>query len=775
MAASGEQDLYDNPDAKIRYEAYRCEFMRYEAYSRLQAAAVAHGESLPIPEIVAIGGQSDGKSSLLEAFLGFRFNIREVEMGTRRPLICQMVHDPTAQQPRCRIQDEDSDEYGPPIMPETAVAEEIKLRTEKHLQQNGGTVSAKPIVMRAEYAYSPNLTIVDTPGFILKARKGEADTTPDDILSMVKAQAHPPHRLILFLQQSSVEWCSSLWMHVIQEVDPNFQRTVVVASKFDNRLKEFAERWEVDRYLSATGYLHPNAKPFFVALPKDRSLTASSEWRQAIQQVDSAVLSHLRTEVAGGFDEEQFGSRIGFANLKMWLEEELARRYRDAAPATLALLQERCEGVAAELVAAESRLQAAEDVTSLRRAAMQHVFAMANHVTALLNGATDPDPSQHGMTTEEERASSSKPQWPAVHGPVRPQNASLRLYGGAAFERCLDEFQEAAHVVQFPTVARDKVANVLLASKGRGAAGGPAHTAQDLARSIARELLSPLLDTACCRLASLLRHAFDIAADSQQLLQDPSHDTLRPYVAFHAALRSAYHSFIAHLEDNCKSLMRHHLEAATSEFAVTTLAGMDDLHVDDRNDTGVTSTSSDDFENANRESMHPRESVIDREPLRESQMTVPETPSPDMLAAGKGGGRRRDFLSGRNADNPSPTKARGRPQRNATAANMSNDQVKNSYGTICGTAEKMFNRIRQGVTCHAAPSSLKSAFLEPLSSKLASQISIDLLACTDEEFMAMFTAAGAVAVLEARRDALARRVEGLVRCKNEFQELARCL
>lgn len=119
----------------------------------------------------------------------------------------------------------------------------------------------------------------------------------------------------------------------------------MVASKFDNRLKEFAERWEVDRYLSATGYLHPNAKPFFVALPKvvsiystaaplqvvsaklalltrnvysqDRSLTASSEWRHAIQQVDSAVLGHLRNEVAGGFDEEQFGNRIGFSNLKM--------------------------------------------------------------------------------------------------------------------------------------------------------------------------------------------------------------------------------------------------------------------------------------------------------------------------------------------------------------------------------------------------------------------------------------------------------------------------
>lgn len=33
-------------------------------------------------------------------------------------------------------------------------------------------------------------------------------------------------RLILFLQQSSVEWASSLWLKEIQELDPQFQRTV---------------------------------------------------------------------------------------------------------------------------------------------------------------------------------------------------------------------------------------------------------------------------------------------------------------------------------------------------------------------------------------------------------------------------------------------------------------------------------------------------------------------------------------------------------------------
>ncbi|KAI3714905.1 hypothetical protein L6452_21867 [Arctium lappa] len=41
---------------------------QFEAYNCLQEAAVAiaFGEQLPILEIVALGGQSDGKSSLLE-------------------------------------------------------------------------------------------------------------------------------------------------------------------------------------------------------------------------------------------------------------------------------------------------------------------------------------------------------------------------------------------------------------------------------------------------------------------------------------------------------------------------------------------------------------------------------------------------------------------------------------------------------------------------------------------------------------------------------------
>lgn len=49
-----------------------------------------------------------------------------------------MVHDPTAETPRCRLQAEDSEEFGSPIYPETAVAEAIREMTETHLRQTGG-------------------------------------------------------------------------------------------------------------------------------------------------------------------------------------------------------------------------------------------------------------------------------------------------------------------------------------------------------------------------------------------------------------------------------------------------------------------------------------------------------------------------------------------------------------------------------------------------------------------------------------------------------------
>ena len=268
-----------------------------------------------------------------------------------------------------------------------------------------------------------------------------------------------------------------------------------------------------------------------------------------------------------------------------------------AAPATLALLQERCESVAKELIASDKKLQEAGDVVSLRRAAIKYVLATTQQVDAILAGSPAVDPGAYGMTTEEERTTTissnvrlalrcllpsscmqpcrllaplppagarcchyppdhlnqtpphlhPRVQWPGVASTtVRPPNASLRLFGGAAFERCLQEFAAAAHALEFPTLPRDKVANLLLAYSSRNGSGGVAKAAEELARTAAREALGPLLDTACARLGAVVKRAYDIAAEQTQLQRGAG--TLRPYVAFHAALRSAFQSFMHGLE-----------------------------------------------------------------------------------------------------------------------------------------------------------------------------------------------------------------------------------
>ncbi|KAI5571547.1 hypothetical protein BDE02_11G101300 [Populus trichocarpa] len=788
---------------------------RFEAYNRLQAAAVAFGEKLPIPEIVALGGQSDGKSSLLEALLGFRFNVREVEMGTRRPLILQMVHDPSALEPRCRFQEEDSEEYGSSVVSSTTIADIIKSRTEVLLKRTKTAVSSKPIVMRAEYAHCPNLTIIDTPGFVLKARKGEPENTPDEILSMVKSLASPPHRILLFLQQSSVEWCSSLWLDAIKDIDPNFRRTVIVVSKFDNRLKEFSDRWEVDRYLSASGYLGENTRPFFVALPKDKNTITNDEFRRQISQVDSEILHHLRDGVKGGFDEEKFRPYIGFSTLRDYLESELQKRYKEAAPATLALLEQRCCEVNAELDRMDSKILATSDVAHLRRSAMLHAASISNHVGALIDGAADPAPEQWGKTTVEEQAESGIGIWPGVTVDIKPPNATLRLYGGAAFERVMHEFRCAAYSIECPPVSREKVANILLAHAGRGGGRGVTEAAAEIARAASRSWLAPLLDTACDRLAFVLGNLFDLALERNHIRDseyDKKNGNMDGYVGFHAALRHAYSRFIKDLAKQCKQLVRHHLDSVTSPYSQVCYEN------DFQGGFGLSTTScfkfnqvsagpfylelsdcgapSRDETTRDQENIPPEKIVQQttpgkvaeaREALKESQMTVPETPSPDQPCDVVYAGVRKENV---NCNEIGPRKRISRMIGHTK--NTENLRVQNggsllfgngdsgsrsgsAYLEICSSAAQHFARIREVLVERSVTSTLNSGFLTPCRDRLVVALGLDLFAVNDEKFMDMFVAPGAIDVLQNERQSLQKRQKILQSCLNEFKSLARSL
>jgi hypothetical protein len=55
------------------------------------------------------------------------------------------------------------------------------------------------------------------------------------------------------------------------------------------------------------------------------------------------------------------------------------------------------------------------------------------------------------------------------------------------------------------------------------------------------------------------------------LAAGPVKEALQPYVAFHAALRSAHVGFVSRLDTQARTLLRHHLDTATSEFALSLL------------------------------------------------------------------------------------------------------------------------------------------------------------------------------------------------------------
>ncbi|KAF5825608.1 hypothetical protein DUNSADRAFT_8137, partial [Dunaliella salina] len=63
-----------------------------------------------------------------------------------------------------------------------------------------------------------------------------------------------------------------------------------------------------------------------------------------------------------------------------------------------------------------------------------------------------------------------------------------------------------------------------------------------------------------------------------------SRQTLRPYVAFHASLRSAHQSFLTKLEESTRAMLRQTLESATSEFAVNMLASIPDVYPEEQSE-----------------------------------------------------------------------------------------------------------------------------------------------------------------------------------------------
>ena len=121
-----------------------------------------------LPQIVVIGSQSSGKSSVLESFVGRDFLPRGTGIVTRRPLVLQLVR--TAADSDAATAEDSAVEWGEFLhapgrrfISFEAIRAEIEDETERKLGKSK-SVSADPIRLAIFSPHVVDLSLVDLPG-----------------------------------------------------------------------------------------------------------------------------------------------------------------------------------------------------------------------------------------------------------------------------------------------------------------------------------------------------------------------------------------------------------------------------------------------------------------------------------------------------------------------------------------------------------------------------------------------------------------------------------
>ena len=186
--------------------------------------------AIDLPQIVVVGCQSAGKSSVLEAIVQKDFLPRNAGICTRRPLILQLIHIDDNHNPR--EWGEFSHAPGKKFTDFDKIRKEIEDATDRECGTNKG-VTDKPINLAV---YSPNvlnLTLVDLPGLTKIAVEDQPADIADQIEKMVMSYIKPENAIILAITPANTDLANSDSLIAARKVDPKGNRTIGVLTKLD--------------------------------------------------------------------------------------------------------------------------------------------------------------------------------------------------------------------------------------------------------------------------------------------------------------------------------------------------------------------------------------------------------------------------------------------------------------------------------------------------------------------------------------------------------------
>nr|CAG4634637.1 EOG090X01UE [Alona affinis] len=198
-------------------------------------------DAIQLPQIVVVGTQSSGKSSVLEGLVGRTFLPRGTGIVTRRPLVLQLVYTPLGDTEHRSADD------GTIHLEEWAqflhikhkiftdfkeILREVESETERIAGSNKG-IAHEPINLKVFSTKVVNLTLVDLPGITKVPVGDQPDDIEDKIYELIFKFISNPNSLILAVTPATTDLATSEALKLAREVDPEGRRTLAVITKLD--------------------------------------------------------------------------------------------------------------------------------------------------------------------------------------------------------------------------------------------------------------------------------------------------------------------------------------------------------------------------------------------------------------------------------------------------------------------------------------------------------------------------------------------------------------
>uniref|UniRef100_A0A671V015 Interferon-induced GTP-binding protein Mx n=1 Tax=Sparus aurata TaxID=8175 RepID=A0A671V015_SPAAU len=336
--------------------------------NRLQDALSSVGEScsLHLPQIAVVGGQSAGKSSVLENFVGRDFLPRGSGIVTRRPLILQLLSGNTEYGEFLHCKGKKFTDFDD-------IRKEIEAETHRLTGSNKG-ISSVPIHLRIYSPHVLNLTLVDLPG-ITKVPVGDQPADIEyQIRDMIMQFICKENCLILAVTPANTDLANSDALKLAKDVDPQGQRTIGVITKLDLMDKGTNAREILENRLLPLrrGYIG-------VVNRSQKDIDGKKDIKAALLAEQKFFLSHPAYK--------HMAESMGTPYLQRTLNQQLTNHIRDTLPAFRSLLQSQLLSLNKE--AEEYKQYSPDDPARRTKTLLQSVQHLAADFEKLIEGSGD--------------------------------------------------------------------------------------------------------------------------------------------------------------------------------------------------------------------------------------------------------------------------------------------------------------------------------------------------------------------------------------------------